>query len=113
MIQNVTIDELLISPESLFAKDKEDWENNEKDKTLFTNERFLPNILVEIGIAKSKNEIRKNRPDLVRTLDKIDFEVIKWGKKFIFIAVGDSKENIEKRIKIIEEENLWYLTVNT
>ena len=104
MIQNIVIDELLISPKDLFAKDESDWEENEKDKTLFTSERFLPNLLVEIGIAKSKNEVRRNRPDLVRTLYDVDFETIKWGKKFVFIAVGDKKEIIEQRIKKIEEE---------
>lgn len=104
MIQNIVIDELLIPPQDLFAKDEKDWEENEKEKTLFTSERFLPNLLVEIGIAKSKNEIRKNRPDLVRSLDKIDFEIIKWGKKFVFIAIGDKKEVIEAKIKEINEE---------
>lgn len=104
MIQNVIIDELLIAPADLFAKDEEDWILNEKPNTLFTTERFLPNILVEVGIAKSKNEVRKNRPDLVRTLDSIDFEKIKWGKKYLFIAVGDKKEIIDELIKKIEKE---------
>ena len=89
MIQNVVIGDILISPEKLFAKDLEDWENNERHQTLFTQTRFLPAILKEAGIVNSTSEIRRNRPDLVKELNEIDFFQIKIGKKILFIAVGN------------------------
>ena len=89
MFQNVVIGTPLCEPHLLFAHDEEDWEKNEKSVTLFTNERYLPRILVEAGIAKSANEVRKNRPELVKELAAIDFFRLKWGKKFLWIAVGE------------------------
>ena len=61
----------------------------EKSNILFTEERYLPRILVAAGIAKSTNEVRKNRPELVKELNEIDFIQLKWGKKFLWIAVGE------------------------
>ena len=89
MAQNVVVGKLLCEPHMLFALDEADWENNEKAETLFTEERFLPRILVEAGIAKSSTEVRKNRPELFKELNNVDFIKIKWGKKFLWIAVGE------------------------
>lgn len=50
MIQNIVIGKLLVEPESLFALDKEDWENVEKPITMFTEERFLPKLMVKTGV---------------------------------------------------------------
>lgn len=88
MIHNIVIGQPLISPAKLFAVDNEDWEQNEKDITLFTDERFLPKLMVEAGLVNSINTVRKNKPELVKTLDKVDFIKVKWGKKFLWIAVG-------------------------
>lgn len=79
--QNVIIDTPLVHPSYLFAFNEQDWEENEKENTLFTSERFLPRILVEAGIVKSTSEVKRNKPQLCITLDKIDFLEIKWGKK--------------------------------
>lgn len=89
MIQNVVIGKPLVNPAQLFANDENDWGKNEKPNTLFTNERFLPRILVETDIAKSTTEVRKNRPDLWKELTDVDFMRVKWGKKFLWIAVGE------------------------
>ena len=67
----------------------EDWEKNEKEKTFYTEERFLPKILVEIGATKSISEIRRNRKDLMITLDELDYKEIKLGKRRIFVLVGN------------------------
>ena len=76
MFQNVIIGNLLCEPHLLFAYDEQDWENNEKQNTLITNERFLPRLLFEAGIAKSANEVRKNRPELVKELAEVDFRAL-------------------------------------
>ena len=77
MIQNVVIGEPICESWQMFAYDEKDWEENEKSNTLFTEERFLPKILVMCGVVKSINEVRKNKPDLVKTLDEVDFHQIK------------------------------------
>lgn len=90
MFQNVVIGEPICEPWQMFTNTYEDWEDNEKKNTLFTNERFLPKVMIECGIVKSVNEVRKNKPELVRTLDSVDFHEIKGGKKRLFIQVGKS-----------------------
>ena len=89
MFTNVVINNLLVHPSELFAFDEKDWEENEKANTLFTTETFLPKIMVEAGVVKSTSEVKRNKPELFVNLDKIDFIQVKWGKKFLFIAVGE------------------------
>ena len=88
-IENIVIGSPLFSYKELLSKNESDWENVEKEKTIATNERFLPKILVEIGATKSTSEIRRNRPDLVRVLNEPDFLFIKLGKKKFWIVVGE------------------------
>ena len=45
-IENIVIGKPIASPVDMFALDELDWENVEKEKTYFTEERFLPKILV-------------------------------------------------------------------
>lgn len=87
--QNVVIGKPLLDVWQVLAKDKNDWEKNEKDVTLFTETRFLPAIMKEAGLVQSTNEVRRNRQDLVVTLDHPDCLEIKWGKKRLFIVVGE------------------------
>ena len=89
--QNVIIDTPLVHPSHLFAFNEQDWEENEKDNTLTTSERFLPRILVEAGLVKSTSEIKRNKPEFWITLEKTDFLEIKWGKKRLFICVGEKE----------------------
>lgn len=90
-IENIVIGNPIVEPSSMFAKDEEDWNSVEKDKTYFTEERFLPRILVNIGIYPSVNEIRRNKPELMVTLDKLDFiDSLKVSKKRkVWILVGE------------------------
>lgn len=88
MFENIVIGTPLVSPESIFASSREDWEQIERSKTLFTNSRYLPAIMKEVGIAPSIGEVRRNRPELNRVLHDLDFLKIKWGKRFLFILVG-------------------------
>jgi hypothetical protein len=89
MFQNVVVGRPLVDPASLLAADEKDWEENEKNNTLFTETRFLPAIMKEAGIVQSTGEVRRNKPELCITLDKLDCVNLKWGKKFLYIVVGD------------------------
>lgn len=89
-IENIVIGKPIIEPALLFSKDKDDWDKVEKEKTYFTDERFLPRILVDIGIYPSVNEIRRNKPELIVNLDKLDFiDSLKVSRKRkVWILVG-------------------------
>jgi hypothetical protein len=88
-IENVVIGKPIVSPIELFSTGYYDWNNIEAEKTIFTEERFLPKILVDIGFAPSTSEVRRNRKDLIKTLDTLDFLQIKYGKKRCWILVGE------------------------
>lgn len=94
MKSNIVIGKPDFTPAEMFARDEQDWEVNEKDDTFFTEERYLPKILVELGYYPSVSEIRRNRPDLMLTLDKAQFiDKLKVKKKsFVWILVGDKDE---------------------
>lgn len=96
-IENVIIGSPLVHPMELLARDEEDWEKLEKAQTHITNETYLPKILVEIGLAQSSNQIRKNSPHLNVTFDmsKPDFFKIKVNKKhFLYVLIGENKDYI-------------------
>ncbi len=44
-IENIVIGKPIIEPALIFSQDENDWEQVEKEKTYFTEERFLPRIL--------------------------------------------------------------------
>lgn len=90
-IENIVIGKPLVEPLTIFASDVDDWNRQEQEKTYYTEERFLPRILVDISIYPSINEIRRNRPDLMRALNTIDFiDCIKVSKKRkVWILVGE------------------------
>lgn len=87
--ENIIIGKPLVDPWKLLAINQEDWENTEKEKTLFTDKRFLPHIMKEIDMVKSVSEVKRNQPNLFISLDNLDFLIIKWGKKKAFIIVGE------------------------
>jgi hypothetical protein len=89
MFHNVVIGKPLVEPSTLLANDLTDWEETEKKNTLFTNNRYLPAVMKEAGVVNSTGEVRRNRPDLCITLDEIDCINIKWGKKRLYIIVGE------------------------
>jgi len=89
MIQNIIIGTPFVDPACLIAYNQDDWENNEKPQTLFTEERSLPAILKEAGIVPSISEVRRNRPELMVQLETPDCFWVKWGKKRVYIVVGE------------------------
>lgn len=89
MFSNVVIGKPIYDAEKLLSLDDNDWENNEKKQTLFTETRYLPAVMKETGIVSSISEVRRNRPDLCISLDKLDCFWLKWGKRFLYIIVGE------------------------
>ena len=90
-IENIVIGSIDTCESDLFAYDERDWCQNEVDKTYYTNERFLPKILVALGIYPSVSEIRRNKPDLMITLSTKDFiSKLKVAKKrYLWIVIGE------------------------
>ena len=90
-IENIVIGKPIVEPFIMFATDEDDWIKFEKEKTYYTDDRFLPRILVDIGIYPSVSEIRRNKPDLMISLDKLDFiNNLKVSKKRrLWILVGE------------------------
>ena len=89
-IENIVIGTPLVSAKELLSANDSDWVNVEFEKTLFTNERYLPKILVQLGIYPSISEIRRNKSELMIRLDKVDFINIKPKKKHpLWIVVGE------------------------
>ena len=75
----------------MFASSDDDWNAIEKEKTYYTDERFLPRILVDLGIYPSISEIRRNKPQLIQSLDNLDFiDGLKANKKRkLWILIGE------------------------
>lgn len=90
-IENIVIGTPIADPKDMFASSDDDWNTVEKEKTYYTDERFLPRILVDLGIYPSVNEIRRNKLNLVKTLDGLDFiDGLKVRKKRkLWILVGE------------------------
>lgn len=88
-IENIIIGKPVVNEYEIFAIDIDDWEKNEKEKTLYTDERYLPKIMVNCGIVKSISEVKRNKPQLCITLDSLDFIELKWGKRKLWIVVGN------------------------
>ena len=57
--------------------------------TLFTGTRYLPAVMKEAGVVQSTSEVRKNRPDLNISLENPDCLWVKWGKKRLYVIVGE------------------------
>jgi len=89
-IENIVIGKPIVEPYTMFSLDEDDWNRVEKEKTYYTEERFLPRILVDIGIYPSVSEIRRNKPELMVELNKLDFiDNLKVSKKRrLWILVG-------------------------
>ena len=119
-IENIVIGTPIVDPKDMFASDEDDWARLEEEKTYYTEERFLPRILVDIGIYPSVSEIRRNKPELMISLDKLDFiDNLKASKKRkLWILVGEwlplkansiwrwkMDNKIERLLKYIDESN--------
>lgn len=89
-IENIVIGKPLVSLSELLSSDIVDWEINERNQTYYTDERYLPRILVALGIYPSVSEIKRNKPELMTTFEKPDFIQIRPKKKIpLWILVGE------------------------
>ena len=88
---NIVIDKPIEEPTTMFAADTDARARPEKEKTYYTDERFLPRILVDIGIYPYVTEVRRNKPELMISLYKLDFiNNLKVSKKRrLWILVGE------------------------
>lgn len=112
-IENIVIGTPIVPPCSIFGKNLSDWDTNEKDKTHYTEERFLPKILVDIGATKSVSEIRRNRKDLVVNLDGLSYKEIKLGKRKFFILVGNQENNhMKMKLMNIKDVNTFFKVID-
>lgn len=88
-IENIVIGKPNCNIDEIFGYDADDFIRNEMPITYFTEERYLPRILVELGVYPSVSEIKRNKPELMITLDKPDFIELKPKKKIpLWILVG-------------------------
>lgn len=90
-VENIVIGTPIAELPQMFASDEDDWNKVEAEKTYYTDERFLPIILVNLGIYPSISEIRRNKPQLMVNLNEVDFIVdLKVSKKRkLWILVGE------------------------
>ena len=85
-IENIVVGKPIVSLDVLLGDGKS---NDYLDVTVFENEeRFLPRVLAKYKIMSSVSEVRRNKPELVKNLDSLDFMELKIGKKRICIVVG-------------------------
>lgn len=89
MFHNIVIGKPLVDAWTLISSTEEEFEKFDKKDTLFTEERFLPALLVDAGVVKSRGEVKRNKPELCITLNNLDCIWVKWGKQRLFIIVGE------------------------
>ena len=88
IVKDIVIGKPICEPWYMFCNEQNEWDDI-KDNVLFTEERYLPKLMVNCGLVKSISEVRRNRPELIKTLDKPDFIEVKWGKSRLYIQVGE------------------------
>lgn len=84
---DVVIGKPIVHPWYIFCNEECEWDKIKSD-IYYTEERFLPKIMVDLGIVKSVSEIKRNKPQLMCNLDKLDYLEVKWGKNKLFVLVG-------------------------
>ena len=79
---------------------------NEMEKTYFTNNYNIAQILKELGVVPSVSEVRRNQPTLISNLEKdyTDCFWVKWGKRRFYVIKGQGvteEEYIRWRLNTI------------
>lgn len=89
-IENIVLGKPIVSLDVLLGSYPGD--KSFEDVTIYDDERFLPRLLSKHNIMSSISEVKRNRPDLIKELDSLDFIELKIGKKRICIVVGAKTE---------------------
>lgn len=87
VIKDIIIGKPIVAPWYIFCKEEHEWDEV-KDDIYYTEERFLPEIMVDLGIVKSTSEVKRNKPELIKELNNLDYIEVKWGKHRLFILIG-------------------------
>lgn len=92
--ENIVIGKPLCSVIGLISNETVNDYNEEIEKTYFTEERSIPNILKDIGVVKSASEVRRNKPELCKrsVTHYPDCFWIKWGKRRFYVIVGPEED---------------------
>lgn len=87
-IQNVVIGKPIVELFHLLGEEQND--RSYEEHTKYTSERYLPRILVELGMVPSTSWVRKNKPEFNVKLNELDFLQVRISKKKdpIWIVVG-------------------------
>lgn len=102
-IENIVIGKPIVDLWQLLGEGIND--KSYEDVTVYDTERFLPRLLAKYGIMQSVSEVRRNKPELVKTLDKLDFLEIKIGRKKVWIVVGmDTDEELQNILNYREND---------
>ena len=88
IVKDIVIGKPICEPWYMFCNEQDEWDDI-KDNVLFTDERYVPKLMVDCGLVKSISEVRRNKPELVINLDKPDFIEVKWGKSRLYIQIGE------------------------
>lgn len=88
-IVNIIIGKPLVSWWELCCTQTNEDIVTEYDSTLFTDERTPAKILKELGVVKSINEVRRNKPEFCNELTAPDCFWLKWGKNRFWVVVGE------------------------
>lgn len=88
IVKNIVIGNPICDPWYMFCNEPDEWDTTKKD-IWFTEDRYLPKLMVNCGLVDSISEVRRNKPELMINLDKPDFLEVKWGKSRLYIQVGE------------------------
>ena len=108
LVENIVIGKPIVDVDSMFSTDYDNWLDVERFKTIWIDERDLATILtseipikhidndgnlvedtINFNVFKSRTQLRKNRPDLLKKLDSLDFLELKIGKRKFWVLVGE------------------------
>lgn len=93
--ENIVIGYSLVSVDELISSSLDEYVGDDNlsgdiSKTYFTDDRNLARVLKAAGVVPSISEVRRNKPEFLKTFDNYytDCFWVKWGKKRIYVVVG-------------------------
>ena len=87
-VENIVIGKPLVPWYDLCTDGTDSDIEDELNKLHVTNETIPAVILKDLGIVKSINEVRRNKPTLCDPVKGPDCFWLKWGKRKFWVVVG-------------------------